>query len=162
MKTNFNKMIFLLTVSLVFLGIYSCDDKKLPPDQVISYERAKTLEQEFVLTRGQIINDSLGIVDTREFWFSLDSLKSYIEYVEYEAGKQKLLNLGVRVYFAAYPENDADSHQPGYSTVFFVPTAQQKSSQIKQGFAPIQVENENIEGLSPLNYGHGGIPPNDL
>ena len=162
MKINSKKMIVLLAVSLLIAGISSCDDKKLPPDQVISYEKAKTLEQEFVLTRGQIINDSLDIVDTREFWFSLDSLKRYIEYVEYEAGKQKLSNLGVRVYFGAYPKNDAESHQPGYSTVFLVPTAQQRSSQIIQGFAPTKSENENIEGLNALNYSHGGIPPNSL
>ena len=161
MKINLKKMSVLLSLLLLLTGILSCDEK-LPPDQVISYERAKTLEQEFVLTRGQIINESLDIVDTREFWFSLDSLKRYIEYVEYEAGKQKLSNLGVRVYLAAYPRDDNESQQPGYSTVFFVPTAQQSASQVRQGFAPVQAENENIEGLNAFNYGHGGIPPNAL
>ena len=162
MKTNFNKIILLFLVSLVLPGVYSRDDEKLPPNQVITYKVADDLEEEFKRTRARIINDSLGYEDTREFWFALDSLKKYIAYIEYEAEKRQLSNLGVRVYFGAYPKNDNEAYPAGYSTVFFVPTAQNASSQLKQGFAPVQAENENIEGLSALNYGHGGIPPNDL
>lgn len=162
MKINFKNPFIIFTLLLLVGGLASCEEKKLPPEQTISYERAKSLEQEFVKIRGQIINDSLDIVDTREFWFSLDSLKRYIEYVEYEAARKNLSNLGVRVYLGAYPANDNEAYQPGYSTVFFVPTAQQATSNIKQGFVPIQAENQNIDGVKAFNYGHGGIPPNAL
>ena len=38
-------------------------------------EEANQLEETYIQTRATILNDTLGYVDTREFWFSIDTLK---------------------------------------------------------------------------------------
>ena len=160
MKAKIQSSLAFVVITLMFFLNISCDSKVSPPDQVLSVEEANLLEQEYIDTRYRLINGSLNIRDTRDFWFSLDTLKKYIKYVEQEAGNKKLENLGIRIYFAAYPE-DSNFPDPGKSTVFLVPTAEKAPSPIQQGFAPIQSENENIDGLPPLNYSQGGQPPND-
>ena len=152
-------LVLLFFVQLFFLN--SCEDDKLPPQQTISQKYANTLEEEFKDTRASVINKHLGYEDTREFWFSIDSLKKYIEYVEYESHKKGHDKLGMRIYFAAYPAN-SDTPDPGYSTVFLVPTAQQKNSAIQNGFFPIAPIQENIKDLKALNYSQGGKPPKDF
>ncbi len=152
-----SSLVFCVVVLLILFNV-SCDPQVTPPQQVISYDEANTLEEDYIVTRYRVINDALGYDDTREFWFSLDSLKKYIEYVEYEAKKQDLNNLGMRVYFAAYPKN-SNYRDAGYSTVFLVPTTRKKTSPLRQGFLPVLPENENIDGLKALNYSQGGQPP---
>ncbi|WP_114492943.1 hypothetical protein [Candidatus Ulvibacter alkanivorans] len=152
----------LTFVLLVFITCFSisCEEPPQAPQQTISAEEANTLEEEFKQTRAAIINDSLGFEDTREFVFSLDSLKKYIEYVEHTADERGLENLGLRIYFAAYPEN-SNYPDAGYATVFLVPTAQQQPSNVRQGFWPTQPNDENIEDIDPLNFSQGGRPPTD-
>lgn len=154
----------ILTVIVLFFGLtlfLSCEDPKEAPQQAISIEEANRLEEEFKQSRSRILNQALGFEDTRDFWFSLDTLKKYIEYVEYEGKKMGKQNLGIRVYFAAYP-NNSNYPDPGYSTVFLVPTAQGNPDLKVQGFFPIAPPNEPIDSLKALNYSMGGRPPNDL
>ncbi|MBZ0328102.1 MAG: hypothetical protein K8F54_10890 [Altibacter sp.] len=158
MRSKIISAVAIVFTVLLVISISSCDHQAVPPQQVLTYDEANAIEEHYIETRYNILNDTLGFEDTREFWFSLDSLKKYIEYVEYEAKKQSLQNLGVRIYFGAYPPN-SNYPDAGYSTVFIVPTAQSSPSPLKQGFVPIQPTNDNIEGLMPLNYGHGGQPP---
>ena len=160
MKTTNKSILFILVIALSVLSFASCEVKPEPPAQVLSPEEANRLEEEYESTRWEIINAALDIRDTREFWFSLDSLKKYIEYVEYEAEKRGRSNLGIRVYFAAYPD-DSNYPQPGFSTVFMVPTARAESSGLQRGFFPMQEGNENLDSIPAFNYGHGGQPPND-
>lgn len=161
MKITFRPLLAVLTVLLFIVVSASCDPQITPPQQVIDYEEANALEEDYIETRYNVINASLGYNDTREFWFSLDSLKRYIEYVEYEAANQGLENLGVRIYFGAYPQN-SNYPDAGYSTVFIVPTSLQQPSPLQKGFVPIQPINQNIEGIKAMNYGHGGQPPSDF
>ncbi len=155
-----------LLVSTCFLFVLlmtavSCEIKKEAPQQAISIEEADNLEEEFKRTRSRILDSALGFQDTRDFWFSLDTLKKYIEYVEYEGKKMGKDNLGIRVYFAAYPE-DSNYPDPGYATVFLVPTAQAAPNPLKQGFFPMPIENEVLDSLKAMNFSQGGRPPNDL
>jgi hypothetical protein len=160
MKSKIATLLALFAVLLIIVSTSSCDPQVTPPKQGISYEEANTLEEDYIQTRYNVINAALGYQDTREFWFSLDSLKRYIEYVEYEARNKDVKNLGIRIYFAAYPQNSTYP-DAGYSTVFLVPTAQKDRSQVRQSFAPIQPIHENIEGILALNYSQGGQPPTD-
>lgn len=161
-------MKFLRTTVPVFVSLLlvvtlfsSCEDPVAdPPSQVISPQEANDLEEYYKRTRANILNDTLGFEDAREFWFSLDTLKKYIEYVEREAASMEKTDLGIRIYLGAYPENSSYPNAK-YSTVFLVPTAKSAGNPLKQGFLPIENENENMEGVSALNYGTGGIPPND-
>ncbi len=130
------------------------------PEQTLSPREANVLEETYKNTRATILNDTLGFEDTREFWFSIDTLKKYIAYVEQEGAKMNKTGLGLRVYFGAYPQ-DGNYPNPGFSTVFFVPTAKATNTTAVKGFAPMQSNDENLDGLQALNYGSGGIPPND-
>lgn len=153
-----NKSIFaLLTIAFCIAGFVACENPQ-PPAQVLSVEEANQLEDEFISTRYRVINEALNIQDTRDFWFSLDSLKKYIEFVEFEAKKRGHNNLGIRVYFAAYPEN-SNYPEAGFSTVFMVPTAEANRTGVK-GFMPMEPLNQNIDSIPAFNYGQGGQPPN--
>lgn len=165
MKTVFKSLLAIFIVALLGICCVSCETKMKhqhadPPQQTITPEQANTLQEYYIATRYNILKDTLKIEDTRDFWFSIDTLKKYIAYVEREAKEKGLSNLGVRVYYGAYPKN-SNYPNPGYSTVFIVPTARGAASPIKSGFAPMQETDENIDGLMPLNYGGGGIPPNN-
>lgn len=161
LKTSILFFFLLCSLSTLFV---SCEDPQKEtriPAQTISVEEANQLEEYYKRTRAQILNDTLGFEDTREFWFSLDTLKAYIAYVESEAAKMgKKENLGMRIYLGAYPEN---SNYPDakYSTVFLVPTAPGATNPLKRGFLPIESENENIDDINPLNFSQGGKPPKD-
>lgn len=146
----------VITVTLVS----SCETPVEAPQQSISPREANVLEEEYKSTRYRIINEALDIEDTRDFWFSLDSLKQYIKYVEQQSADMGKKNLGLRVYFAAYPEN-SNIGDPGFSTVFFVPTFREDASDLQKGLLPIQPPNQNNDSLNAFNYGGGGFPPND-
>jgi len=156
-----NKSVFALLAMAMFAILFtSCDHEKAPPAQVLEYDEANRLEETFAKTRGRVIDASLGYPDTRDFWFSLDSLKKYIEYVEYEAGKRGNQDLGIRVYFAAYPANSSYP-EAGYSTVFMTPTYRSGDDGVKRGFFPTQPTNQNMDSIPAFNYGSGGFPPNN-
>lgn len=160
MKSSAKVFTMTMAMLLVVITFASCDEKEAP-QQTISIEEASRLALEFRNTRAKILNDTLGFEDTRDFWFSLDSLRKYLDYVEYNATKMGKKNLGIRVYFAAYPVN-SNYEDAGFSTVFLVPTAQEANSGIKQGFFPMPPPNEPIDSLEAFNYSQGGRPPNDL
>ena len=153
-------VLLLLVIAFLLWTIFKGADTS-PPEQTISTEKARVLERGYKTLRAPIINDSLDIVDTREFWFSLETLEQYFRYVKAEGKRLEKSNLGIRVYLGVYPE-EAGYPDPGLTTVFFVPTAEQVGSPFKQGFVPFLPENENIEEIEALNFGHGGKPPKDL
>ena len=163
MKSNLSKSIvvlLLLIICFLLWIILKGEDTSPPAEQTVTFEKAKILENTYKETRTPILTKGLGFEDTREFWFSLNTLEQYLKYVRAEGEKLDKSNLGIRVYLGTYPR-EGDYPQPGYSTVFFVPTAQQNSSKMIQGFAPIILENENIKSIDALNFGHGGQPPKD-
>lgn len=161
MKVLKINILFFLFLSTSLAFFVACEEpQKRTPTQTISVEEANQLEEYYKRTRAQILNDTLGFEDTREFWFSLDTLKEYIAYVESEAAKSGKTNLGMRIYLGAYPEN---SNYPDakYTTVFLVPTAPASQNPLKRGFLPIEEENENLEDIPPLNFSQAGKPPKD-
>lgn len=152
-------LLMLLIIAFLLWTIFKPVDAS-PPEQTITFEKANILEEAYKETRVPILTEGLGFEDTREFWFSLETLEQYLRYVRVEGKKLDKTDLGVRVYLGVYPE-DGGYPQPGFSTVFFVPTAQGRTSPLKQGFVPSQPTQENIEGIDALNFGHAGQPPKD-
>ncbi len=73
-KVNKNRPA-IWSLAIIAFSFFACSEQTEPPAQTISYEEAKVLEQEFIQTRAKIINEYLGYEDTREFWFSLDTIK---------------------------------------------------------------------------------------
>ncbi|HPF12074.1 MAG TPA: hypothetical protein PKW08_07880 [Flavobacteriaceae bacterium] len=161
MKIKFPQNALLPAIFFMILLFSACEEIMVsPPAQTISKEEANRLEETYIQTRATILNDTLGYVDTREFWFSIDTLKKYIDYVEQEAAGLGKTNLGIRIYLGAYP-TQGNYPDPGYSTVFLVPTYRDEGNPLKRGFLPMDEENQNIDTLAPLNYGQGGKPPHD-
>ncbi len=146
---------------LMILAFSSCDPHIPAPAESISIEKANLLQDQFIETRSGVLDSALGFQDARDFQFSLETLKEYIAYVEQEAAKQGKTGLGLRVHFAAYP-SEGDYPNPGYSTVFFIPTAQVSDQAGVKGFAPSLPIDVVLDSVNALNYGTGGIPPNDL
>ncbi|MDC8006068.1 hypothetical protein POV27_18595 [Aureisphaera galaxeae] len=158
-KTPITALVLVLFCATLFFA--SCEDPVDPPAQAIDFEQAQEFQNEFIRTRSVILDSALGFQDTRDFWFSLDTIKRYIEYVEYEAHKRGYKDLGIRIHFAAYPEPQGNDRYP-YSTVVLVPTTRSGDSGIKQGFFPMDEEDEPADSINSLNFGHGGKPPKDL
>ncbi len=164
MKTkSIQKLVFFLAIMTLFFQ--SCKEKIEAPQQTIDYKYASSLEDEFIKTRGAIIKKYINLEeeDPREFWFDLEELKKYIAYVEQEAKPLGYRNLGIRIYKGAYPK-DEKYPDPGYSTVFLVPTGNRITS--KASFSPINstiiVQNDNIHEIPAYNYGQAGRPPKNL
>ncbi len=154
-------IILLLIIAFLFWTILKGGDTS-PPEQTITFEEAKILEEAYQRSRTPILTEGLGFEDTRDFWFSLETIDQYLRYVKAEGKKLGKTDLGIRIYLGVYPE-EGGYPQPGLSTVFFVPTSStQEGSPIRQGFVPFLPTEENIEGIDALNYGTGGIPPNAL
>ncbi len=158
-RTPLAVVVLLSFFSILFFA--SCEKPVDPPAQSISFREAKALQREFIDTRSVILDEALGFQDTRDFWFSLDTIKRYIEYVEYEAKKRGLEDLGIRIHFAAYSEPQDNDRYP-YATVVLVPTAPNYDTGIQKGFFPIEPDDEPIDSINSLNFGHGGKPPKDL
>lgn len=119
------------------------------PEKSISVAEARELQENWKSTRGKAIEAELGHRDTREFWYSLDELQEYLEYVRDQSRKQGVTHLGLRIYFGAYPKKDV---RQGNSTLFLAPT---KRTIKEDG----EEEDENNYEIDPLNDSQGGWPP---
>lgn len=162
MKTTLKSSLKVGCLAIVAFGIYACNGKMEAPEQTISIKQAEVLQQEFVQTRADAINQHLGYEDTRDFWFSIETMEDYIAYVKSEGTAKGYNNMGIRVYFAAYPKNmKEEGADPGYSTVILVPTTQTDTPE-RQGFFPMAPNNTTASGISALNYSQGGHPPNNI
>lgn len=130
-------------------------------EHLISYKEAQVLKNEYIDVRYAIINDSLfkdsKRKDTREFWFSMETMEQYLAYVKQEAKDKGYTDLGLRIYFAAYPKDFKDPRgDPGFSTVYIWPTIGENHP-LQAGFTsmppPLPRDADNMHGL---NFGHGG------
>ena len=121
----------------------------------ITAKRAKELNQNFVATRSEAIEEAIGKKDALSTWFSIDELKNFIKDVEEEGKAQKITVNGIRVYFGAYSEEDKIEEKRDLSTVFLVPTQPYKNSKEKEG----DEGGNDIEELGGFNEGGMGWPP---
>ncbi len=128
------------------------------PIGLISPEKAKELNQQFVKTRSEDLNGIVEKLDKKpkkkdalSNWFSLEEIKNYIAYVESKAPEAN----GLRVYFGAYGKKATEKSNT--STVFFVPTRVKSGSSQKDGFEGGGITD--IDDLDGLNNGTLGDPP---
>lgn len=122
------------------------------PKKCISVEEARKEQDEWVKTRGREIARGQGYEDTREFWYSLDELQEYLDYVREKSKEQGVEKPGIRFYLGAYPRTNA---KKSYSTIFLSPTkgATGETEISEEGSDPNNYE------IDPLNQTHGGFPP---
>ena len=102
-------------------------------------------------TREPVIRESLGHNDTREFWYSVDELQEYLDYVREKSREQGIETPGIRVYLGAYPKTPQSR---GYATLFLAPT-QESDERDENG----ELRNDNNYNIEPYNIIQGGWPP---
>lgn len=124
------------------------------PQKCISVQEAKVLQSKWVETRATEIEKAQGYQDTREFWYSLEELQEFLDYVREESANQGVNRPGVRIYFGAYPKTN---EKKSYATIFLAPT-KEKSALEEEEFEN-SAANENNYDIDPLNDGTGGLPP---
>ena len=174
----------LIAMSMFLISCKSSENKDQSkdrhgkkPQEAISYERAKELQQTYIQNKvvPQIEEaKKLGVEyqpDVRDVTFNLKALKAYIAYVEKESKKKglKKSDLGIRVYLGMYPENSPKGLEAGDITMFFMPVKLTPETRHKFGGSLMdailkfrQDDNDVIEGVDGFNYGHSGKPPKDL
>lgn len=126
----------------------------------ITAEQAKELNQNFVKTRSKAIKKAIGKNDNLSTWFSIDELQKFIDGVKKEGKDKGILVNGIRVYFGAYPKDDAVKKKDNMSTVFLVPTQPYAESMQKDGGEGDEGGND-IEGMGGFNDGVQGNPPGE-
>ncbi|WP_299247360.1 hypothetical protein [uncultured Lacinutrix sp.] len=128
------------------------------PSGVISPERAAVLNDEWTKTRVSAINKARTEPDNRSDWWSLEDMRNYLDYAENQATELGYQVDGVRVYYAAYPENDL-SENAGNSTIFMMPTGDSLTNKNVEFLRPDNPGSGYIPGVDGLNRGTGVIPP---
>lgn len=160
-----------LMISLVF---QMCIPKSDP--EVISYsykEKLITQEQENILDEVytkfnySYINEKRDpkLPDSREYWYSLETLESYIAFVKREAKAKGYENVGIKIKMGQYPEQGGfDPRVPakynGYQTIYFKPTGTEATPN------KAQVKKDNKSETSSQDFLKGedldGIPGMDV
>ncbi|WP_417195672.1 hypothetical protein [Bizionia sp.] len=130
---------------------------KAPPG-LISPERAQELNNNWTASRASAIEAAIGKPDNRSVKFSLQDMRAYLDYAENQSQDLGYEMDGVRIYFAAYGEHEANG-KAGRATVFLVPTGNRNVS--KASMIPFtREEGGDIPGGDGLNMGSSGHPPN--
>lgn len=123
------------------------------PAKCISIEEAKRQQAEWKNTRGKEIERGGKYKDTRDFWYSLDELQEYLDYVREKSKEQGVTKPGIRFYLGAYP----GATNKGYSTIFLAPTKEDDSLE-----KTIEEEKDpNNYDIEPYNTIGTGWPPLD-
>ena len=80
--------------------------------------------------------------DTQSNWFSIEELKQYIAYVERLSKEKEIELTGIRIFSAAYPNNDQGDDYKGRQSLIFTPTAKIKGK-IDVSFEPLKSTKGN-------------------
>lgn len=124
------------------------------PVKCITVEKARELQKVWKATRGKEIERAQKYEDTREFFYTVDELQEYLDFVKEKSSEQGVENPGIRIYFGAHAGNGS---QRSYSTIFLSPTigATGSSESAEDGI------DENNYLIEPLNTATGGFPPKE-
>lgn len=124
------------------------------PQKCVAVNEARELQENWKKSRGKEIERGQGYVDTREFWYSVEELQEYLDYVKEKSREQGVQNPGIRIYLGAYPKSQ---QKKSFSTVFLAPT--KGSDSIIE--ASEENDQENNYEIEPLNTVQGGWPPTE-
>ncbi len=161
-----NFALFVIGLVIGGLAVYVFYEKEsqpiaedvIKPKGLITSSEAKTLDQAFN-SRHQLISDSIvKRPDNRSSWYALEDLRNYLNYAENQSKDLGYTMDGVRVYLGAYPNVN---EQIGFTTMFFIPTGYEMTSQGKMIFSNFATQNKHpdISDANGLNFGSGGQPP---
>ncbi|WP_353147615.1 hypothetical protein [Chryseobacterium sp.] len=176
MKTSFFTQVPSLLFAVLILGfcMLSCTRCSEPPKEpasdsykkkLISYREGQVLFDEYSRTNNVILTKYRnGEPDSRWYWFSLDEMEGYIQYVKENAKKQKLKNVGIRIYMGKYPVNHprnrmAKPEYAGYQTIFLVPTSQKRKGNEAMLRTVTTDENTDVQSIESMNMTNLAPPP---
>ncbi|MCM4159807.1 hypothetical protein FHG64_15775 [Antarcticibacterium flavum] len=120
------------------------------PAKCVSVEEAREQQKEWVNTRGKVIGSKFK--DVRDFWYSLDELQEYLDYVREKSKEQGVENPGIRFFLGAYSPGRKD----GNATMFLAPTREKDPNKDSE-----EVEDPNNYEIEPYNTIGMGWPPSD-
>ena len=123
------------------------------PAKCVKVTDARKYQDDWKASRAKEIERGQGYEDTREFWYSLEELQEYLDYVKEESDKQGVKKPGIRIYFGAYPKTNG---KKSFATIFLAPTKEAAAEGIETSGL-----NENNYDIDPLNHGTGGNPPHN-
>ncbi|GEJ44914.1 hypothetical protein CRS_15220 [Chryseobacterium sp. ON_d1] len=136
--------------------------------KLISYREGRVLFDEYTRTNHEILTKYRnGEPDSRWYWFSLEDMEGYIQYVKENAKKQKLKNVGIRIYMGKYPLNHpknrmAKPEYAGYQTIFLVPTSQKRKKDNAMSRGEATDENTDVPSIESMNMTNLAPPPKTL
>ncbi len=128
------------------------------PDGVIEMSKAQELNNNWTEYREPAVDSAAQQQgrkkDNRWTEWSVDQIKRYVIYSEYEAKKLGYDITGFRVYLGVYGDN-AGKKKKNLTTMFIAPRG--KKSHDKAGMIPFNLrENDENIPIRPLNDGEGG------
>lgn len=91
-------------------------------------------------------------------WYSLDELQSYINESKKKADSLGYTLEGFRIYIGVFPNQERFGDKRNFLTTFITPTGSESKQQ--GSFFTRQTVSKDLTGISPLEYGQGGWPPN--
>lgn len=96
--------------------------------------------------------------DNRSSWYSIEDLEAFLALAKQQAGELGYTMNGVRLYLGAHPTVD---DIPGYTTLLFVPTGYENSSEGNIVNSGLQKggNNNDIPGADGFDKGDDGVPP---
>jgi hypothetical protein len=128
----------------------------IAPTQLISIEKAKELNQNFIATRSELNKNALGKDDANALWYSLKTLENYIAYIKTEGSEQGYEVDGIRFYFGVYSDSEIGD-KAGHTTLFLSPTG--KQANMLPEMVASHGNSRDITTLKPMNFGTMGNPP---
>lgn len=154
MKAQSKFPVVIIAFGIIFLLIFTscksiyCNTYSGVPKQIISVDQAVEMKNHYKSKIIPLIEaGSEKEYQATEFaWIDLDSLKKYIAYLDKIQEVNKKNISGIRIYFAAYPEQNTFTStaqkvlHPGRETVFLAPT-------IKVPESNLSIQYRNLENL---------------
>jgi len=152
-------VLVIISISMTSFSKSKLHDESCEGNFTLERELVERMKQKYKDTQLKLINrklkfrhhDKMG--DAKEIWFSLDTLKAFICQIENEIDA-KSENLGIRIYYVAYPKKREwkkypDLQIPGKKpsvpksyaerhTLVLIPTVKKSSTSGHQDYIPPQ------------------------
>ena len=128
------------------------------PKQLISNEKAKELNQNFIAAKTNSKKNLSDKEDANALWYSLQTLENYIAYIKTEGNTKGYDVDGIRFYFGVYSDTETKD-KAGYTTLFLSPTGKLKTKNLISRTIDSSTDSKDIIELQPMNFGGMGNPP---
>lgn len=153
---------------LVVFGFISCGEKPKEfsesfKEKLVDQKLMEQLDATYSANNYLIINSARedGSKDSREYWYSIEDLEGYIDFVKNEAKQKNYQLSGIKIKMGQYPASGKfdprlNPKYAGYQAVYLVPTGEPIEAMV-----PDVVQNKDQDSTSRVKE-ISGIPGMDL